>query len=154
MSLRRVTKEKEEVMRCPPPYCKVAYDDDDVFNNTAQITGPEGTPFEGGVFNLTMNFSSDYYPYMPPKVTFITPIYHPNISREGFISLNILQNEWSPALTCRTALLSIVAFLSLPNPDDPIEPEIAIIYQNDKEEYNSIAREWTRLYASPQLYSS
>lgn len=147
-------KLREDFRKNPAPYCKVFFDDDDLFNYNVQITGPEETPFEGGVFNLTMNLPPEF-PFKPPKLTFLTPIFHPNISKGGYISLDILQDMWSPALLrFGSILISLVSFLSLPNPEDPIEPEIAIIYKNDKEEYNAIAREWTRLYATPQLFSS
>ena len=51
----------------------------------------------------------------PPKVRFLTKIYHPNIDRLGRICLDILKDKWSPALQIRTVLLSIQALLSAPN---------------------------------------
>lgn len=41
------------------------------------LRGPEGTPFEGGVFAARLNFPSDY-PLSPPKMQFLTEIFHPN----------------------------------------------------------------------------
>lgn len=52
----------------------------------------------------------------PPKVRFLTKIYHPNIDKLGRICLDILKDKWSPALQIRTVLLSIQALLSAPNP--------------------------------------
>ena len=67
--------------------------------------GPKGTPFEEGVFQLYIQFS-DQYPFTPPKMRFITPIYHCNISSSsGAISLDILQDRWSPALTLEKVMV-------------------------------------------------
>lgn len=111
----------------------------------ATLIGPNNTPYEGGVFCLSLNMIG--YPYRPPKIIFLTKIYHPNINSEGEISLDILRDQWSPALTIRTTLLSITSLLCDPFPDEPLVPEIAQIYKNDIEQFNCIARTWTRKYA-------
>uniref|UniRef100_A0A8C8J4U2 E2 ubiquitin-conjugating enzyme n=1 Tax=Oncorhynchus tshawytscha TaxID=74940 RepID=A0A8C8J4U2_ONCTS len=104
------------------------------------------SPYQGGVFFLTIHFPTDY-PFKPPKVAFTTRIYHPNINSNGSICLDILRSQWSPALTISKVLLSICSLLCDPNPDDPLVPEIARIYKTDREKYNRIAREWTQKYA-------
>ena len=66
------------------------------------------------------------YPFKPPKMKFDTKIWHPNISSQtGAICLDILKNEWTPALTIRTALISLQALLCAPEPDDPQDAEVA-----------------------------
>jgi len=56
------------------------------------------SPYAGGVFFLSISFPTDY-PFKPPKVSFTTKIYHPNINANGSICLDILRDQWSPALT-------------------------------------------------------
>lgn len=68
------------------------------FHWQATIMGPEGSPYAGGVFFLAIHFPTDY-PFKPPKVNFTTPVYHPNINSNGSICLDILRDQWSPALT-------------------------------------------------------
>jgi len=83
----------------------------------------------------------------PPKVRFLTKIYHPNIDRLGRICLDILKDKWSPALQIRTVLLSIQALLSAPNPDDPLANDIAARWKEDEKAALETAREWTRRHA-------
>ena len=112
-----------------------------------QLWPRSDSPYQGGVFFLTIKFPTDY-PFKPPKVQFNTKIYHPNINANGGICLDILKDQWSPALTISKVLLSICSLLTDPNPNDPLVPEIAQLYKTNKPEYEKTAREWTRKYAT------
>ena len=120
---------------------------DDLFNWKAIIIGPKDTPYEGGVFHLHISFSTEY-PFKPPKVKFITPVYHPNINSVGSICLDILKDNWSPALNILKVLLSISSLLVDANPDDPLEHDFANLYKSNRKLYDSKAKEWTHRYAS------
>lgn len=146
MALKRINKELQDLGRDPPAQCSAGPVGDDLFYWQATIMGPPDSPYQGGVFFLTIHFPTDY-PFKPPKVAFSTRIYHPNINSNGSICLDILRAQWSPALTISKVLLSICSLLCDPNPDDPLVPEIARIYKTDREKYNELAREWTRKYA-------
>mmetsp|Transcript_24195 Transcript_24195/g.40066 ORF Transcript_24195/g.40066 Transcript_24195/m.40066 type:complete len:196 (-) Transcript_24195:1117-1704(-) len=111
------------------------------------IKGPEGTPYEGGVFQINISIPKQY-PFEPPKMKFHTKIWHPNISSQtGAICLDILKDQWSPALTIKTALLSLQALLCSPEPGDPQDAEVAKMYLNDRDNFNQTAKFWTDTYA-------
>ena len=145
-SEKRIRKELETFNKDPPANCSAGPDGDDVFHWTATIMGPVGTPYQGGIFYLNITFPANY-PFKPPKVSFITRIYHPNINSSGGICLDILKDNWSPALTISKVLISICSLLDDPNPDDPLVPDIAHQYKDNIEAYKITAADWTQAYA-------
>ncbi|KAH7695483.1 ubiquitin conjugating enzyme 2, partial [Aphelenchoides avenae] len=130
----------------PPPGCSAGPVGEDLFRWQASISGPPHSPYEGGVFFLTIHFSANY-PFKPPAVKFTTPVYHPNINSSGTVCVDILTSKWSPALTIQKVLLSVTSLLCDPNPDEALVLEIAHIYKTDRGRYNALAREWTLKYA-------
>jgi len=96
---------------------------------------PDDTPWEGGTFKLTLEFTEDY-PNKPPKVVFVTKMFHPNIYANGQICLDILQNQWSPIYDIAAILTSIQSLLTDPNPNSPANVEAAKLYQSNRREYD------------------
>ncbi|GBC41325.2 ubiquitin-conjugating enzyme [Rhizophagus irregularis DAOM 181602=DAOM 197198] len=152
MALKRINKELHDLHRDPPSICSVGLVGDDLFHWQAIIMGPPDSPYSGGLFSLDIHFSTDY-PFSPPKAKFITRIYHPNIDNHGNISVDILRDQWSPAFTTSKLLLMIYLFITNPDPDDPLVPEIAHVYKTDRDRYEATAHEWACKYAgsNPRL---
>jgi ubiquitin-conjugating enzyme E2 D len=151
MSLMRIRKEFEKLTEDPPSTCSAGPAHvDDWRHWNAVIAGPVDSAYEGGIFRLRIDFpgGEDGYPLRPPKVTFLTKIFHPNIADSGAICLDILKKQWTPALTVPKILLSICSLLTDPNPDDPLVTEIATMYKEDRARYNATAAEWTARFAS------
>ena len=146
MAARRLAKELEDLKKDPPANCSAGPVEDNIFNWKAQMYGPEGTPYEGGIFNLDIFFPTEY-PWKPPMVKFVTKVYHPNINSSGSICLDILKTKWSPALTITKVLLSICSLLNEPNPDDPLVPDIANEYKDNRTKFIDTAKSWTTAYA-------
>jgi len=147
--VQRLNKELIDLQNYPPTNCSAGMVDDDIYHWQATIMGPEGSPYEGGIFYLRIEFPQDY-PFKPPKVTFITKIYHCNINTAGNICLDILKEQWSPALTVSKVLLSICSMMDDPNPNDPLMVDIANLYVNDKEQFLEIAKLHTIKYATEE----
>ena len=111
------------------------------------IEGPDGTPYQGGLFEADLLLPEDY-PMSPPKILMITKIWHPNIDRQGRICLDILKNNWTPALQIRSVLLSLQALLSAPDASDFLNIDAAEMWQKTPDKANNKAAEWTKLYAA------
>ena len=146
MATQRIKNELKRLLNDTPANCSAGPVNDDIFNWQATLLGPTESPYESGVFYLDIKFPEEY-PFKPPRIYFITKIYHPNINSNGGICLDILKDQWSPALTISKVLLSICSLLTDPNPDDPLAPEPARIYKKNRDRYNIIAKEWTAKYA-------
>mmetsp|Transcript_34077 Transcript_34077/g.77725 ORF Transcript_34077/g.77725 Transcript_34077/m.77725 type:complete len:293 (-) Transcript_34077:94-972(-) len=112
----------------------------------AELQGPSGTPYAGGLFKLALWFPEEY-PFKPPRVQFITPCFHPNISERGQVCLNILKEEWSPMLTVSSLLTCISSLLCEPNPQDPLNSAAADLLEKRPAAFLSTAQAWTRRYA-------
>ena len=148
-TLKRLQKELQELTQNPPYNCSAGIIDDNLYNWTASIIGPDSSPYKGGIFKLEINFPDDY-PFHPPKIRFVTKIYHCNINSSGGICLDILKDKWSPALTISKILLSICSLMDDPNPNDPLVPEIANLYKKNIEKHNENASSYTIRYALDQ----
>ena len=99
----------------------------------------------GGIYSLEL-FLPEAYPMEPPKVRFLTKIYHPNIDKLGRICLDVLKEKWSPALQIRTVLLSIQALLSCPEVSDPLDPSVADHFKQNKTDAEAVGTFATFLY--------
>jgi ubiquitin-conjugating enzyme E2 D/E len=146
-TIKRIKKEMMEMQKSPPENCSAGpINDNDLFQWRATIMGPEGTPYHGGIFNLKINLPADY-PFKAPHITFLTKIYHCNVNSNGSICLDILKDNWSPALTISKALLSICSLMNDPNPNDPLVPDIANLFVKDRARHDADARAYTMEHA-------
>ena len=146
MLTRRIKREIKDLKNDPPANCSAGPTGDDLQHWCATIMGAEDSPYAGGIFYLDVKFP-DEYPFEPPKVSFTTRIYHPNINSRGGICLDILKDKWTPALTISKVLLSISALMTEPNPDDPLVGDIAELFVDDRETYDERCRMYTEQYA-------
>lgn len=146
-AVRRLNKEFQDLINNPLENISAGPIGENIFKWVATIIGPVGTPYEGGVFRIAIDFTTDY-PFRAPKCNFMTRVFHPNINAAGCICLDILKDQWSASLTLSKLLLSICSLLNDPNPDDPLDSEAANVFKKNREEYNRIARQYTANYAN------
>jgi len=148
MALKRLQKELKDFTENPLPGVCAHPISGDMFHWHACIQGPTGTPYEGGLFAMDVKFPAEY-PFKPPKIAFITKIYHPNIEVKQLKidECDPLKDNWSPALTISKLLLSISSMMVEPNFDAVLVPEVAEVYKQDPDKFYQIAKDWTDQYA-------
>ncbi|KAG2387828.1 hypothetical protein C9374_001422 [Naegleria lovaniensis] len=137
---RRLIKDFKKMSTDPPQGISATPKDSDIMEWNAVIFGPEDTPWEGGTFKLSLSFNEDY-PNKPPKVKFLTKMFHPNIYNDGQICLDILQNQWSPIYDVAAILTSIQSLLTDPNPNSPANSEAARLYTENRKLYERRVKE-------------
>ncbi|KAF6987841.1 hypothetical protein CFC21_005445 [Triticum aestivum] len=155
----RMQKEIKLLLSDPPPGVSLNLSDEEsslpsLSSIETRIEGPEGTVYSKGVFILKIQIP-ERYPFQPPNVTFVTPIYHPNIDNGGRICLDILnlppKGAWQPSLNISTVLRSIGLLLTEPNPDDGLMAEISQEYKYNRQVFDINAQAWTEKYANPAV---
>ncbi|KAG0746447.1 hypothetical protein G6F57_006889 [Rhizopus arrhizus] len=151
MALKRIQRELSELAKNAPSNISVDPIEGDIFHWNGLLLGPKDTPYQGGRFKLDILFSSDY-PFKPPKIKFITKIYHPNIDDDGSICIDLLKPDiWKPATRLANVLLAIASLLENPNPDDALVASIAETYNKNRPKFNKIAKEYVEK-ASIQMH--
>ncbi|KIJ45921.1 hypothetical protein M422DRAFT_29567, partial [Sphaerobolus stellatus SS14] len=144
---RRVQKEIADCQNDKTSSITISLVDNSLFHLKGSFPGPEGTPYEGGTYEVDIQIP-DSYPFQPVKMKFITKVYHPNVSSaSGAICLDILKDAWSPVLTLKSTLISLQSLLCSPEPNDPQDAEVAKHYMTSRTSFEDTARYWAEIYA-------
>ncbi|KAL4870944.1 hypothetical protein BDV12DRAFT_207135 [Aspergillus spectabilis] len=142
--------ELAELTDSPPAGITVTLEDEsNLYEWKILMDGPEGSPYHKGTFILKLVLPTEY-PFKPPTVSFVTKIYHPNVTNDdkGSMCLGMLKaDEWKPSSKLVAVLQFARSLLEEPMPDDAVEGRIAEQYRDDRKRYEEVAREWTRKYA-------
>ncbi|CAD5220972.1 unnamed protein product [Bursaphelenchus xylophilus] len=122
-------------------------DDDNIYKWEVLIIGPPDTLYEGGFFKAHLEFPKDY-PVRPPKMKFISDIFHPNIDSKGGVCISILhepgddhygyekaEERWLPVHTVETILLSVISMLADPNFESPANVDAAKLQRENYPEF-------------------
>ncbi|TVY65749.1 Ubiquitin-conjugating enzyme E2, partial [Lachnellula suecica] len=143
-------KELAEVTTTPLPGIQVnLVDESNVHNWNIVMDGPEGSPYVGGKFKLLLVLPTDY-PFKPPKISFKTRIWHPNVTfdEHGSMCIGILKPDaWKPSSKILSVLTATQNLLLEPVPDDAVETTAAESFKNDRAGFNKAAKEYTKKYA-------
>jgi ubiquitin-protein ligase len=116
------------------------------------ILAPPATVYSGGIFKMLIRFP-EAFPMEPPSLTFLGPMWHPNIYRDGKVCLSVIQipppncpperlsEYWRPVNGVEQVMLSCIALLSSPEPNDPANATAASQYVNDRKGFELKVKE-------------
>ncbi|VDP17204.1 unnamed protein product [Onchocerca flexuosa] len=140
-----------ELKRVPVDGFSAGLQGDDIYKWEVLVIGPPDTLYEGGFFKALLEFPKEY-PLLPPKMKFISEIWHPNstykIDKEGNVCISILhepgddrwgyekpEERWLPVHTVETILLSVISMLADPNHDSPANVDAAKMQRENFPEF-------------------
>eukprot|EP00931_Biecheleriopsis_adriatica_P122931 TRINITY_DN97986_c0_g1_i1.p1 TRINITY_DN97986_c0_g1~~TRINITY_DN97986_c0_g1_i1.p1 ORF type:complete len:169 (+),score=20.02 TRINITY_DN97986_c0_g1_i1:62-508(+) len=148
--MKKLLKELQDMdsSRPLPGGCSAGPKGDDMFSWEAVIRGPDGTPYSGGMFGLSLSFPADY-PFKPPKVKFTTKVYHPGIDIEnGSVCTTLFSVDWSPALGVAKVLEHLISMMQKPNPHIGLNYEARVLLSESPEEFEAKAKAFTQEHAT------
>ncbi|ORX55374.1 hypothetical protein BCR36DRAFT_347146 [Piromyces finnis] len=148
--VKRIIKEVTALTQKPPEGICIIEKEENICDIQAIIKGPEGTPYEGGAFQIKLVLGSDF-PVSPPKGYFLTKIFHPNVSNAGEICVNTLKKDWKKELGIEHILLTIKCLLIVPNPESALNEEAGKLLLEDYDEYARHAKMFTKVHAVSTL---
>lgn len=149
IALEHLTKQYRAIAREGSDLYRVEPDDKDMFRWTVWMKGPAETVVEGGVFKTELRFPSDF-PNMPPKMRFLTPIFHPNVYEDGRVCISLLhdpgpdpfgyekaEERWNPARSIESIIVSVISILASPNSDSPANVDAARLLKDNPASYEA-----------------
>ena len=140
---RRLMKELEEIRKCGMKNIQV---DEANLSTWQGLIVPDKPPYDKGAFRIEINFPAEY-PFKPPKITFKTKIYHPNIDEKGQVCLPVISAEnWKPATKTDQVIQSLTALVNDPQPEHPLRADLAEEYSKDRKKFCKNAEEFTKKY--------
>mmetsp|Transcript_5306 Transcript_5306/g.8207 ORF Transcript_5306/g.8207 Transcript_5306/m.8207 type:complete len:212 (-) Transcript_5306:182-817(-) len=148
-AMMKLMKDIRDVTKNTPEGIVLHFSEENMTCINADIEGPEGTPFQGGVFRCMLRIGSDF-PNSPPKGFFLTKIFHPNVSSKGEICVNTLKKDWKPAHGLKHVLMVIRCLLIHPNPESALNEEAGKLLLEEYDSYSKRALMFTKLYATPK----
>lgn len=120
--------------------------DDNLFKWHLALRGPPGSLYEAGVFLVEITFPASY-PIDPPEATFITKIYHPEVSSDGKMCQT--SKAWNPRMTVTDIIIPrLVAMLAEPSAESPMNPEAGAAWSQNRRAFTEKVAEWVREHAS------
>ena len=133
----RLSKELPEIKNELPihvPQARFIKQSGSIMDFEVEFTPDSSTYWNGGKYLFSFHFPDDY-PTAPPKVMCKTKIYHPNIDYDGNVCLNLLKDGWNATYTAVNCIAGIYYLFVEPNPNDPLNHDVAKIMRDNIEQF-------------------
>ena len=153
---RLMLEAKQMTIKPPDGVIAGLVSEDNPYQWETLLMGPDDTPFEGGCFRAVLDFPRTY-PMNPPTMRFTTPMWHPNIYKDGKVCISILhapghdptgydnpEEQWSPMQSTEKVILSVMSMLADPNDESPANVDAAKMWRTNREEYLELVRKTVR----------
>ena len=140
-------RQQQELLKKSPDHVTPIINDEDPIDIQADIEGPEGTPYECGIFRVRL-FIPNEFPQIAPKGFFVTKIFHPNVSEKGEICVNTLKRDWNPKQWSLYNLFEVIkCLLIVPFPQSSLNEEAGKMFMDNYDEYFRVAKMLTDIHA-------
>ncbi|THV01707.1 hypothetical protein K435DRAFT_390964 [Dendrothele bispora CBS 962.96] len=149
-AMRRILREIANLKKNPPQGIRVQTSEENIYDVTGIIEGPEETPYAGGYFKVKFRFTEEF-PASPPKCWFATKIFHPNVSSSGEICVNTLKKDWKSTYGIEHILVTVKCLLIYPNPESALDEEAGKLLLENYDSYCSRAKLITSVHATPRV---
>uniref|UniRef100_A0A7E4UUZ7 E2 ubiquitin-conjugating enzyme n=1 Tax=Panagrellus redivivus TaxID=6233 RepID=A0A7E4UUZ7_PANRE len=148
---RRLQMELKDVLNSKDTTFKPLNIDESNILHWEVLLMPNKGPYSKGAFKIAIDFPPEY-PFKPPKLNFITKIYHPNIDEKGNVCLGIINpDHWKPATRAEQVLQCLISMIVEPDFDHPLRSDLAKEYQSDKKKFLKAAEEFTKKHAEKRV---
>lgn len=144
---RRLSKELSDIRQAPiKNFRGIQVDESNMFTWQGYIV-PDSAPYDKGAFRVELIFPAEY-PFKPPRITFKTKIYHPNVDEKGQVCLPIISAEnWKPATRADQVLKALITLVTCPEPEHPLRADLAEEYCKDRARFMKNAEEFTKKHS-------
>jgi ubiquitin-conjugating enzyme E2 S len=144
-------RQQQELLKKSPDCVTPIINDEDPIDIQADIEGPEGTPYESGIFRVKLFIPSEF-PQLAPKGYFMTKIFHPNVSEKGEICVNTLKRDWNPKQWSLYNLFEVIkCLLIVPFPQSSLNEEAGKMFMDNYDEYFRVAKMLTEIHAKKKV---
>ena len=144
-------RQQQELLKKSPDHVTPIINDEDPIDIQADIEGPEGTPYECGIFRVRL-FIPNEFPQIAPKGFFVTKIFHPNVSEKGEICVNTLKRDWNPKQWSLYNLFEVIkCLLIVPFPQSSLNEEAGKMFMDNYDEYFRVAKMLTDIHAKKKI---
>ena len=144
-------RQQQELLKKSPDHVIPIINSEDPIDIQADIEGPEGTPYESGLFRVKLFIPSEF-PQIAPKGIFLTKIFHPNVSEKGEICVNTLKRDWNPKQWSLYNLFEVIkCLLIVPFPQSSLNEEAGKMFMDNYEEYFKVAKMLTDIHAKKKI---